>query len=87
MNETNYKILSGNVVKISGNKTVKVVVNRYRRHPKYQKIVKITKKYLVHDEYSVCSVGNNVQIILCRPISKNKTFRLYKINKLKNAYS
>ncbi len=71
--------LQGKVIKKSGDKTVSVLVERKVVHPRYHKIVKRFKKYLVHDEKNEANVGDTVRIIECRPISKRKAFRLKRI--------
>ncbi len=68
------KVLSGVVIKNSGDKTVSVEVVRSVKHPRYHKIVKRTKKYAAHDELNTCKVGDKVEIQESRPISKNKRF-------------
>ncbi len=71
--------LQGTVVKKSGDKTISVLVERKIMHPKYHKIVKRFKKYLVHDEKNEANVGDVVRVVECRPISKRKAFRLKQI--------
>lgn len=71
--------LQGTVVKKSGDKTISVLVERKIMHPKYHKIVKRFKKYLVHDERNEANVGDVVRMVECRPISKRKAFRLKQI--------
>ncbi len=71
--------MQGSVVKKSGDKTISVLVERKIVHPKYHKIVKRFKKYLVHDERNEANVGDVVRIVECRPISKRKAFRLKQI--------
>lgn len=66
----------GTVVSISGQKTVKVEVNDYGSHPKYQKRYRITKCFLVHDEKGVAKIGDPVVIVPCRSISKSKSWKL-----------
>ena len=73
------RILSGKVVKKSGDKTVSVLVTRQTTHPIYKKIIRVSKKYLAHDESNKCKVGDMVQIAECRPLSKQKRYRLYKL--------
>lgn len=68
------KTLRGTVVGIAMDKTAKVAVTRYVRHPKYKKFIKQVKKYLVHDEENTAHVGDKVVIRETRPISKNKSF-------------
>jgi small subunit ribosomal protein S17 len=76
---THKRELTGIVVKKSGDKTVSVLVERKVLHPKYHKIVKKFKKYLVHDETNKAGKGDVVLAVECRPISKKKSFRLKKI--------
>ena len=71
--------MQGSVVKKSGDKTISVLVERKIVHPRYHKIVKRFKKYLVHDERNEANVGDVVRIVECRPISKRKAFRLKQI--------
>jgi len=73
---THKREIQGNVVKIAGDKTVSVVVERRVMHPRYHKVVKRFKKYLVHDERNEVKVGDIVIATECRPLSKTKSFRL-----------
>lgn len=73
------RVISGTVVKKAGNKTATVLVERKVLHPRYHKTVKRFKKYLVHDERNEANVGDTVEAIECRPLSKNKAFRLLEI--------
>ena len=73
------RIISGKVIKKTGDKTINVLVERKVLHPKYHKIVKKFKKYLVHDEENAANVGDTVTAIEHRPISKRKTFVLKEI--------
>ncbi|PCI28475.1 30S ribosomal protein S17 [Candidatus Kaiserbacteria bacterium] len=68
------KTLRGTVVGTSMEKTAKVAVSRYVKHPKYKKFVKQVKKYLVHDPENTAVIGASVVIRESRPISKNKNF-------------
>lgn len=68
--------IQGIVLKKSGDKTVSMLVERKVVHPRYRKIVKRFKKYLIHDEKNVAKVGDTVIALECRPISKRKAFRL-----------
>ncbi len=72
----NKREIQGNVVKIAGDKTVTIVVERRVMHPRYHKVVKRFKKYLVHDERNEVKVGDEIIAIECRPLSKTKSFRL-----------
>jgi small subunit ribosomal protein S17 len=78
---THKREIQGNVVKIAGDKTVTVLVERRVMHPRYHKVVKRFKKYLVHDERNECKVGDEIIAIECRPLSKTKSFRLQSVVK------
>ena len=56
------RILSGKVIKKSGDKTVSVLVTRQTTHPIYKKIMRVSKKYLAHDTDNNITVGENVKI-------------------------
>jgi len=73
---THKREIQGVVVKISGEKTASVLVERRVIHPRYHKTVKRFKKYLIHDEKSELKMGDTVVAIECRPLSKTKSFRL-----------
>lgn len=75
------KTIQGAVIKRSGDKTVSILVERKVMHPKYHKIVKSSKKYLVHDEKNELNLGDFIMAISCRPLSKSKSFRLKEILK------
>ena len=67
---------------VTGNKmknTVTVLVERQVRHPLYKKIIKRRKKFLVHDEYEKCKIGDVVKIVETRPLSKRKRWRVKEI--------
>ena len=72
------RILSGKVVKKSGNKTVSVLVTRQTTHPIYKKIIRVSKKYLAHDADNTIAVGENVKIQETKPLSKNKSWEIIK---------
>ncbi|MGI6360599.1 MAG: 30S ribosomal protein S17 [Acholeplasmatales bacterium] len=69
----------GIVVSDKADKTIAVLVDRYKRHGLYGKRVKVSKKFAVHDEDNEAKVGDKVLFQECRPISKTKSFRLVKI--------
>ena len=73
------RVISGTVIKKAGDKTATVLVERKILHPRYHKTVKRFKKYLVHDEKNEANVGDTISAIECRPLSKNKAFRLIEI--------
>lgn len=70
------RILQGVVVSDVNDKTVTVKVERRIKHPLMQKIIRRSKKYAAHDEANECKVGDVVRIEECRPISKNKKWRV-----------
>ena len=72
------RILSGKVVKKSGDKTVSVLVTRQTTHPIYKKIIRVSKKYLAHDADNNIAVGENVRIQETKPLSKNKSWEIIK---------
>ncbi|KPJ57312.1 30S ribosomal protein S17 [Parcubacteria bacterium DG_74_2] len=72
------KRLIGKVVSNKMQKTVVVKVERLKEHPKYKKRFKVHKKYKAHDEKEECEVGDTVLIEECRPISKEKNWRVIK---------
>jgi small subunit ribosomal protein S17 len=76
--ETKPKILEGVVVSDKMQNTIVVKVQRFVKHPKYQKYVKIAKKFKAHDEGNTAKIGDKVKIKETRPISKDKHFILVK---------
>jgi len=75
------RTLTGEVVSDKTAKTIVVRVERKTMHPKYNKFVTKSKKYHVHDEKEVASVGNVVTIIESKPYSKLKRWELVSISK------
>lgn len=69
----------GVVVSDKMDKTVSVSVVTSVKHPLYKKFVKRTKVYKVHDENNECKVGDTVEIMETRPLSKDKYHRLSRI--------
>ena len=68
------RILQGIVVSDKMDKSVVVRVERRVMHPVYKKYIKRSKNYTAHDEKNLCKVGDNVQIMESRPISKTKSW-------------
>ena len=83
MDRAKKKPVVGQVVKKSGKKTIKVVTKTLNRHPKYEKVIRRTASFIVHDESGQASVGDKVSFIPCRPISKTKKWKLTKVLKKK----
>ena len=61
------------------NKSVVVLVERRVMHPKYGKFVKLSSKFMAHDEKGEANVGDTVRIMETRPISKSKRWRLVEV--------
>ena len=79
-NERNLrKVRQGVVVSDVNDKTIVVVVEERKPHPVYGKMITTTKKYHCHDENNEAGLGDTVQIMETRPMSKMKRWRLYKI--------
>ncbi len=70
------RILQGVVVSDKNDKTVVVRVERRFTHPLFKKTARRTKKYHAHDEANTAKQGDMVRIEECRPISKNKSWKL-----------
>ena len=79
--ERNQRPVRQGVVVSAGkmDKTVVVAVVSNKKHPIYKKVMKQTKKYKVHDEENICGVGDTVEIMETRPLSKDKYNRLLRI--------
>jgi len=69
----------GVVVSDKMQKTVVVKVDSLVKHQLYNKYIKRSVKYKVHDEQDICKVGDRVQIIECRPLSKDKRWSLKQV--------
>ena len=67
-------ILKGVVVSDKMEKTVVVSVSRFVKHPLYRKFYKVSKKYKAHDEENKYKMGDKVEIVETKPISKDKHF-------------
>ena len=79
-NERNLrKTRIGVVTSNKTDKTITVSVVSNKRHPLYSKVYMSTKKFKAHDENNECNIGDTVEIMETRPISKDKHFRLVKI--------
>jgi small subunit ribosomal protein S17 len=70
------KRFEGEVLSNKSDKTIVVKVDRVRIHPKYQKRYTMSTKYQVHDEKGVYNEGDKVSFVECRPLSKNKRWRV-----------
>ena len=70
------RVLQGQVVSTKGDKTAVVLVERTVKHPLYGKTMRLSKKYHAHDAANSCTVGDVVQIVETKPISKLKRFEI-----------
>jgi len=66
----------GIVVSDKMNKTIVVAITEYKTHPKYLKKYRSTRNYKVHDENNDFKVGDKVEFIECKPVSKDKKFKV-----------
>jgi len=73
------KMRLGRVVSDKGDKTVVVAIERLVQHPLYKRVVRRTKKFYVHDEQNEAHVGDTVEVMETRPLSKTKHWRLVRI--------
>ncbi len=73
------KVRQGVVVSDANDKTIVVSVESRKPHPVYKKMISTTKKFHAHDEQNEAGVGDTVQIMETRPLSKLKRWRLLKI--------
>jgi small subunit ribosomal protein S17 len=69
----------GTVVSRSGDKSVKVQIDYKVKHPVYGKYIKRRTRLCVHDSGNETQVGDVVDIVECRPISKSKSWRLVRV--------
>ncbi|WP_421572373.1 30S ribosomal protein S17 [Slackia exigua] len=73
------KVRQGVVVSAVNDKTIVVKVESRKPHPVYGKMMTTTKKFHAHDERNECGVGDTVEIMETRPLSKMKRWRLARI--------
>ena len=73
------KTRQGVVVSNKMDKTVVVRIERLTRHPQYHRVIKSAKKFKAHDELNQCNVGDLVEIVETRPLSKDKRWRVTEI--------
>ena len=79
MHKAKRKNQSGVVVSSSGDKSIRVVIDYKVKHPKYGKYIKRSSKLAVHDEHNQARIGDVVEVAVCRPYSKSKSWRLIKV--------
>jgi small subunit ribosomal protein S17 len=73
------KRLIGVVVSDKMDKTVVVVVNRLVQHPVYKKYIRRRAKFMAHDEQNTAQIGDRVEIVQARPLSRKKRWRLSRV--------
>lgn len=73
------QVRTGTVVSSKMDKTVTVAVQNTVMHRLYRRFVKKTTKFYAHDERNECSLGDRVQIVSSRPLSRLKRWRVQKI--------
>ena len=79
MKKRSITTMTGTVVSDKMDKTITVKVVRTTRHPVYTRVIKRAKKYKAHDEENKAKVGDEVKIVLTRPLSKTKRWRLVEV--------
>lgn len=79
--EKKARSVNGTVVSCKMDKTILVLVERRIKHPLYRKFVRKSSKLMAHDQDSLCTEGDIVSIQECRPISKNKSWKLKELIK------
>jgi small subunit ribosomal protein S17 len=75
----NRKVQIGTVVSNKMDSSIVVKVETLIKHPLYKKYIKKSKKYMAHDAENQCNIGDKVEIVETRPLSKRKNWRLKKI--------
>lgn len=79
MERNSRKTMVGKVVSNKMDKTIVVAMEDSVKHPLYGKIVKRTVKFKAHDENNECGIGDTVEVMETRPLSKDKRWRLVRI--------
>jgi small subunit ribosomal protein S17 len=78
-NRGNRTVLTGKVTSAKMEKTIVVEVQRLVQHPKYRRVLKISKKFYAHDEKREAKLGDTVRIVSSRPLSRLKRWRLKEV--------
>ncbi len=73
------RIIQGTVVSDKMEKTIVVSVERKKKHRLYHKVVTVTDRYKAHDDDNACKLGDVVRIQECRPLSRDKRWRVVQI--------
>ncbi len=72
------RTFQGVVVSDKNDKTIVVKIESVKKHPKYQKRYTVSRNYKVHDEKNEFHVGDKVSFVECRPLSRDKRWRVIK---------
>lgn len=70
---------TGVVLSNKADKTITVSVNKLEKHPLFKKYIRRSKKMMAHDEMNQCGIGDTVEIVESRPLSKHKFWSLKKV--------
>lgn len=73
------RVIQGTVVSDKMQKTVVVSVERKKKHRLYHKVVTVTERYKAHDDNDSCKLGDVVRIEECRPMSRDKRWRVIEV--------
>ena len=73
------RVIQGIVVSDKMQKTIVISVERKKKHRLYHKVVTVTERYKAHDQDDSCKLGDVVRIQECRPLSKDKRWRVIEI--------
>lgn len=69
----------GVVFSNKADKTIVITVNKLEKHPLFKKYIRRRKKLMAHDEHNQCNIGDTVEIIESRPLSKRKCWQLKQV--------
>ena len=69
----------GVVTSDKGDKSITVRIDKQKLHPRYKKVMRLSKKLHAHDERNDANTGDKVRVVACRPMSKTKTWRLVEV--------
>lgn len=73
------RVLRGLVTSNKMDKTIVITVTSLKQHPLYGRTLRRSKKFKAHDENNECGTGDSVEIMECRPLSKEKSWRLIRV--------
>jgi len=79
LNRGTRRVLRGLVTSAKMDKTIVITVTSLKQHPLYKRTMKRSKKFKAHDENNECGTGDSVEIMECRPLSKEKSWRLIRV--------